>query len=138
MVDRFPRRQIMLYTQTVQMILAFPLPALTFTGTVQFWHIVILAFSLGVTNALDTPARLGLIVELVGREDLQSGIALGSIINSGSRVFGPTAAGVALVLVGPVWCFFINGLRFRAVFVSLILIVVPFAINHTTNNAPPP
>ncbi len=135
-VERFPRRQIMLYTQTVQMILAFTLSALTFTGTVQVWHIVILAFILGVTNALDTPARLGLIVELVGREDLQSGIALGSIINSGSRVLGPTAAGVALVLVGPVWCFFINGLSFLAVIVSLILMEVPFAIKQTTNSAP--
>src|SRR5579885_2168176 len=80
-VERFPRRQIMICTQTMQMLLAFILSVLTFTGTVQVWHIVILAFLLGVSNALDTPARLGLIVELVGREDLHSGIALGSIIN---------------------------------------------------------
>jgi MFS family permease len=135
-VERFPRRRIMLCTQTVQMVLAFTLSALTFTGTVQVWHVVILAFLLGATNALDTPARLGLIMELVGREDLHSGIALGSIINSGSRVLGPTAAGLALVWVGPAWCFFINGLSFLAVIISLFLMEVPFAIRHTANIQP--
>jgi MFS family permease len=135
-VDRFPRRQIMLCTQTIQMLLAFILSALTFTGTIQIWHIVILAVVIGATNALDTPTRMGLIVELVGREDLHSGIALGSIINSGSRVLGPTAAGIALVWVGPAWCFFINGLSFLAVIISLLIIEVPFAIEHATNIKP--
>src|SRR5260370_13119210 len=125
----------MVYAENVQMILAFAMSALTFTGTVQVWHIVILAFILGVTNALDTPARLGLIVELVGREDLQSGIALGSIINSASRVLGPTAAGVALVLVGPVWCFFLNGLSFLPVVVGLVLMAVPFSLMQLTTTA---
>src|SRR5258708_8977420 len=73
---------------------------------------------------------------MVGRDDLQSGIALISILNSGSRVFGPAAAGVALKFVGPSWCFFINGLSFLAVIASLLIMKVPFAINHVSDTHP--
>src|SRR3954452_10418438 len=62
-VERIPRRILIMFTQTVQMVLAFVLSALTFSGTVQVWHIVLLAFLLGATNALDFPARQVFIVE---------------------------------------------------------------------------
>ncbi len=61
-VESVPRRQIMLVTQTVQMVLAFILAALTFSGKVQVWHIVTLAFVLGLTNAVDAPARQTFVV----------------------------------------------------------------------------
>jgi MFS family permease len=135
-VERFPRREMMLFTQTAQMILAFILSALTFSNTVQVWHIVVLALLLGVSNTLDTPARLTLVTEMVGLEDLPSGIALNSILNSGSRVLGPAAAGIALKLVGPAWCFFINGTSFLAVIASLALIKVLHPI-HRVGTAKP-
>ena len=71
------------------MVLAFVLAALTFAGTVQVWHIVVLAVLLGVVNVVDLPARQTFVVEMVGKEDLYSGIALNSIMNSLGRVLGP-------------------------------------------------
>jgi len=56
-VDRFPRRTVLICTQGSQMILAFILAWLSFAGIVQVWQIVVLAFLLGVTNAFDVPAR---------------------------------------------------------------------------------
>jgi MFS family permease len=135
-LERFPRRQIMLLTQTVQMGLAFILSALTFTATVQVWHIVALAFMLGLTNAIDAPARQMFVLEVVGRDDLQSGIALNSLLNSGSRLLGPAAAGIALVKIGPAWCFLLNGLSFLAVIASLVIMQVPFAIRRISQSAP--
>ena len=43
---------------------------------------------LGVTNALDMPARQTFVVEVVGSDQLPSGIALNSVLNSASRVLG--------------------------------------------------
>src|SRR5215813_6142342 len=68
-VDRFPRRRILLVSQTVQMILALILALLTFANTVQVWHIVVLAFCLGIVNAVDAPSRHAIIVDLVGHKD---------------------------------------------------------------------
>ena len=100
MLDRAPLRRILLGTQTAQMTLAFILAALVFVNQVQIWHVVTLAFLLGVTNAIDAPARQAIITEIVSRDNLQSGITLNSILFNASRAVGPAAAGVALVAVG--------------------------------------
>jgi len=130
-VDRFPRRVVLIFTQGSQMILAFILAWLTFAGTVQVWHIVALAFALGVTNAFDVPARQLIIMEMVGPKDMNSGITLNSIMNNGGRILGPALAGVLLVQIGTAWCFFLNGLSFIAVLISLFLLKVPFAVKST-------
>ena len=135
-VERVPRRTVLIWTQTIQMFLAFILAALTFTNLIQVWHIVILAMLLGVTNAFDTPARQAFVVEIVGREDMYSGIALNSIMNSLGRVLGPTAAGIALVQFGASWCFLFNGVSFLAVLFSLIIMKVPFAIKALGKSSP--
>lgn len=135
-VERIPRRRLMIVTQTVQMLLAFILAGLVFAQIVQPWHIVVLALFLGITNAFDQPARQTFVVEMVGREDLHSGITLNSMLNSGSRMLGPAAAGVALHLVGAGWCFLLNGLSFLAVIASLLIMHVPFAIQRVRKSAP--
>jgi MFS family permease len=123
-VDRTSRRTILLVTQTIQMILAFILAALTFSGNIQVVHIVILAFLQGVTNAIDAPSRQTIIVDLVGRDDLSSGIALNSIMFNMSRIVGPAIAGIVLAEVGAAWCFFFNGVSFLAVLAMLFIMQV--------------
>ena len=121
-VDRFPRRTMLLCTQTIQMILAFILALLVFTETVQVWHITLLALLLGVTRCVDAPARQAFIKDMVGADDMSSGITLSSIMVNGGRVVGPALAGILLATVGAGWCFFINGASFLAVLVSLLVI----------------
>ncbi len=135
-VDRFPRRRLLLISQTVQMILALILAALTFTHTVQVWHIMALAFALGIVNAVDAPSRHAIIVDLVGHDDLPSGIVLNSVMFNGSRVVGPVAAGIALTQVGPAWCFLLNGLSFLAVIFMLFIMRFPNNIHSTGDFAP--
>ncbi|MEO8393829.1 MAG: MFS transporter [Chloroflexota bacterium] len=130
-IDRFPRRKILMCTQGAQMILAFLLAWLTFAGTVQVWHIVVLAAGLGITNAFDVPARQLIIMEMVGPKDMNSGITLNSIMNNGGRILGPAIAGVLLVQIGASWCFLLNGLSFIAVLVCLFLMKVPYALKST-------
>jgi MFS family permease len=118
-VERMPRRRLMLITQVIQMMLAFILAALVFTNAVQIWHIVVLATLLGITNAFDAPARQTFIVDLIGKDLLPSGIAMNSIIVNGSRVLGPTVAGIFLATFGAAWCFLLNGLSFLCVIGTL-------------------
>lgn len=135
LVERIPRRRLMMITQTIQLVLAAILAFLTFTGAIQVWHNVVLAFCLGVTNALDMPARQTLVVEVVGREDMSSGIALTSILNSTGRVLGPTVAGLVLVQFGPAVCFLLNSLSFVAVLISLFFMKVPYAIKRVSESS---
>jgi|GEM_PF-5743310 len=56
------------------MALAFLLAGLTFGGMVRPWHIVTLAFALGIANAFDAPARQVFVWELVSVEDLTNAV----------------------------------------------------------------
>jgi MFS family permease len=119
--DRIPRRTLMIVTQTAMMLLAFVLAALAFAGVVQPWHIIVLAFLLGIANSFDAPARVALVSELVDKEDLSNAIALNGTMFNGATAFGPAIAGLVYAAFGPAWCFTINGLSFIAVIVALAL-----------------
>jgi MFS family permease len=118
--DRMSRRTLMLITQTAMMILAFLLAGLVFTDLVRPWHIVALAFLLGIANAFDGPARLAFVVELVDREDLTNAIALNATMFNLATATGPAMAGLTYALIGPAWCFLLNGLSFLAVIWALL------------------
>lgn len=119
--DRIPRRTLLIITQSFMMFLAFVLAALVFTEIVQPWHILVLAFLLGVANAFDAPARQSFVLELVSREQLTNAIALNSGIFNSGTVVGPAIAGLTYAAIGPAWCFTINGLSFLAVITALVL-----------------
>jgi MFS family permease len=118
--DRISRRNLMVITQSVMLVLAFILAALTFTKAVQPWHIIVLAFLLGVANAFDAPARIAFVTELVSREDMTNAIALNSTMFNIATVVGPSVAGLTYAAFGPAWCFTLNGISFIAVIVALL------------------
>jgi MFS family permease len=117
--DRVRRRTLLIITQTAMMVLAFSLAALTFLDIVKPWEIILLACLLGVANAFDAPARHAFVPDMVGRDDLTNAIALNSTIFNSATTIGPAVAGITYALVGPAWCFMINGLSFIAVIGSL-------------------
>ncbi len=127
-VDRVPKRTLLVITQIIMMILAFALAALYFLNVVQVWHIVVMAALLGVANSFDAPARQAFVVEMVGREHLINGIAMNSIMFNGARVVGPALGGLLLAAVGAGWCFFFNGVSFLAVIAGLLAMRIPAAL----------
>jgi MFS family permease len=125
LVDRFPKRTVLLITQTSLAVLAIILATLTYFKVVQFWHIVVLACLLGLVNTLDMPTRQSFFVEMVGREDLMNAIALNSTVFNLARFVGPAIAGVLIGWVGIGACFYLNALSFLAVIAGLWLMKVP-------------
>jgi MFS family permease len=124
-VDRMPRRRLLMMTQSGAMILAFIMAALAFANIIQEWHVVVLAALLGVVNAFDAPARQAIVPELVGKADLPNAIAMNSMMFNSARVIGPAVAGLVLAAVGAAWCFTINGISFLAVLLGLWLMNLP-------------
>jgi MFS family permease len=117
--DRVPRRTLLVITQSVMMVLAFVLAGLTFFHVVQPWHVVLLAFGLGIANSFDAPARQAFVSEMVPREDLTNAIALNATMFHTATAIGPAAAGLTYALFGASACFAINGISFIAVIVAL-------------------
>jgi MFS family permease len=117
--DRVPRRTLMIITQSSMMLLAFILAALSFLNLVQPWHILVLAFLLGIANAFDVPARQAFVLEMVDREDMTNAIALNATMFNLGAIVGPAVAGLTYALIGPAWCFTLNGISFIAVIIAL-------------------
>lgn len=134
--DRVPRRTLMVITQSSMLVLAFVMAILTFTSSIQWWHIIILTFLLGVSNAFDAPARQAFVLEMVDREDMTNAIALNSTMFNSALVLGPAFGGLVYAWVGPGWCFTINGISFVAVIIALLLMrlkpFVPIPSNGNT------
>jgi len=134
--DRVPKRRLILATQTAMMALAFVLAADVFAGTVQWWHIAILAFLLGTANAFDAPTRQAFVVEMVGRKELTNAIALNSAMFNAARIIGPALAGVTLAAVGAQWCFVLNGVSFLAVIAGLLMMDVKPYVGAASTDSP--
>jgi MFS family permease len=133
LADRFDKRSLLLVTQVAAMIQAATLFGLTFSGSIEIWHIQVLALLLGVSSAFDMPVRQSLVAEVVPRDDLLQAIALNSASFNLARVVGPAIAGVTLALFGSAFNFGVNTLTYTAVLAGLLL------IDPTTLlRAPPP
>lgn len=119
--DRWPKRRIVLVTQSAAMLQAFALWALVASSSVQLWQIYVLAMLLGLTTSLDQPTRSAFVVELVGREDLPNAVALNSSFANLTRIVGPALGGLLIATRGVGELFLLNGLSFLAMIVALAL-----------------
>lgn len=122
LVDRYKKRNILLVSQGLLLLLALILAILTQTHWVSFWHILLLALALGVINTIAVPARQSFFIELVGKEDFLNAIALNSSIFNLSRILGPAIGGLLIGWVGLAPCFYINAASYVPVLITLLMI----------------
>lgn len=123
--DLIDKRRLLLFTQSMSMLLAFLYAFLTYFGVIQVWMIVLLAFCSGTVISFDQPTRSALIPVLVPREKLMNAISLQSTIFNGASVFGPALAGVTIGIIGYAGNFFLNGVSYLGVLFALYVMHVP-------------
>jgi MFS family permease len=123
--DRVNKRKLLMVTQTIMMLLAFVLAALSWFKVITVWEVVVLSFLNGMAMAMNAPSYQALVPRLVPREDLTNAIALNSAQFNMSRILGPTLGGYAMALVGVAGNFFLNGVSFLAVLWALTRIRYP-------------
>lgn len=125
LADRFPRRWLIVITQSLMMFQAFLLAWLTWSGHVQVWHVWVMAMLLAAFQMVDVPARQAFVVEMVGEEDLGNAIALNSSLFNFARIIGPSLAGLVVATLGEAMAFFLNGVSFLAVIAGLLAMRLP-------------
>ena len=136
-VDRYPVDKLILVTQSYFMIGALILAILTWLDLVQYWHILVLSFLLGIGNALDMPARQAFVVQLVDddKNDLLNAIGLNSTLFNIARIIGPALGGIIVATLGEAPAFAVNGVSYLAVILALLLMRIP--IYQKTSDAKP-
>ena len=123
--DRYPRQKLILITESVLMLQALIMAGLIWFDLIQVWHVIVLSFIYGAASAVEQPARLAFIVDVVGKEDLSNAVALNASGVNVGRILGPAVAGVIIAAFGEAACFLLNGISFLAVILALIAIRLP-------------
>lgn len=118
-VDRYTKKNLLILTQTIQMIQALVLAILVFSGHIVYWEILVLAILLGLANTLDIPARQSFIPELVNRKDLRSAIGLNMVVFNSARIVGPALSALLMAQFGIGFLFLLNGISFIPVIIYL-------------------
>ncbi|SDP11781.1 Predicted arabinose efflux permease, MFS family [Nakamurella panacisegetis] len=119
--DRYPKRRLLLITQTSMGLLAAVLAILTLTGHVHVWHVYLIALGLGLATVVDNPARQTFVNEMVPHDLVRNAVSLNSGNFQLARMLGPAVAGVVISLVGSGWAFAINAVTYLAVLAGLML-----------------
>ncbi len=121
-VDRLDRRQVLVWTQTLSMVQALALAALTLSGHITIPLLLVLSVMQGCINAFDMPGRQSFMVKMVDdKRDLQNAIAINSSMVNVARLIGPSLAGMLIAVSSEGWCFLIDGISYIAVIASLLL-----------------
>lgn len=123
--DRRNKHRMVLFLQTGMLLEALTLAILTATGHVTVHWIMVLAIMAGIFSAFEIPARQAFVVEMVGKEDLFTAVAINSTVFNGTRVIGPAVAGVLLAAAGAAACFFVNAASYLAVLGGLLAMRLP-------------
>lgn len=122
--DRFPKRRVLQVTQVMMAVPSALLGVLAVTGSVEVWHVYLLAFVFGVGTAFDAPARQAFVSEIVDEDDLTNAVGLNSASFNAARLVGPALAGVLIALLGggvegTGWVILVNALSYLPVVLVL-------------------
>lgn len=131
LADRLNRRRMVIAAQSVMMAQAIVLTVLVLSGSVAYWHVLLLSAVFGCASAFDIPARQSFLLEMIeSREDLPNAIALNSSMFNGARLIGPAIAGFMIARFGEGIAFLINALSYAPVILALLLMRVASRANQ--------
>jgi MFS family permease len=119
-VDRRAKRRLLLVTQSSLAAVSLVLGVLVLSGAIRLWMVFTVAVVFGALTALDNPARLAFISEMVGDRLIRNAVTLNSTLVNVGRAIGPIVAASLVSAVGVGWCFIANAASFGAVIASLV------------------
>ncbi|TAP41048.1 MFS transporter [Arthrobacter sp. S39] len=108
LVDIFPKRSVMMVCQSVIVLLALGLAAWDATGGITVWIVYGSCIALGITSAIDGPARQVFVNEVVGDAGLRPAIGLNNAIGQLGAMAGPALGGVVIAHAGSAAAFASN------------------------------
>jgi MFS family permease len=136
LADRTDKRRALAWVNTLSAFSALFLGSLVYFDLIRLWHVVLFALAAGIINSFDVPIRQSFNVEMVGREDLPSAIALNSTAFNMARVAGPAVGGFLIHQFSIAGCFLVNALSFVAIIVALAMMNLPPFAAQEANKVP--
>jgi MFS family permease len=125
LIDRLPRRKLIMATQAGLMAQAAVFGLLALSGQIRLWHIILLYFVFGSLLAVDHPARRAFVVDLVERNALANAVALNATLFNVSSLIGFVASGLLIAAIGAGSAMLLNSVTYLFPITALALMRVP-------------
>jgi MFS family permease len=120
--DRYPRRTVLLVTQTVQMVAAFALWGIWISGQATLGSILAALFVSAVASGINITSWQAFVPSLVPEASLVNAVRLNSIQFTAARAIGPAIAGLVLSRFGAGTTFLVNAVTFLFVIAALLAV----------------
>lgn len=119
--DAFSKRKVMLVSQSFMAFFALLMGVWVLHGSMELWHMYVLATLSGVASAVDAPARQAFVSEMVPKEKLTNAVGLNSASFHFGRLLGPATAGLLIAAFSTGPTLIINAFTFIAVIIALLM-----------------
>jgi len=123
--DRFGRRRVIQLSNVVSGLSQATVATLLLTGTAELWQLAVLSAVNGIASAAAMPALMGLVPQLVPREQLQQANVLLSLTRATLMVVGPSVSAGLVITVGPGWALAIDAATWLVSAAMLTRIRIP-------------
>lgn len=132
--DRINRKQLLIATQTLMTLSVGILLWLSFVNLMNPWHLLAASLLIGIIQGIDMPTRSALIPALIpNKKYLMNGLALGSAVWQGTRIFGPSLGGFLIKFVGSTSSFAVVTFTFFIGTILLSVLKIPHITRETGN-----
>ena len=119
LADRFNKRKVLMATNFIAGLTSLSLGLLVITDSVQIWHVMVIAFALGLADATDKPVRQSFVSEMVGVTDMPNAVSLNSANFNFGRLLGPALSGLLIAAFGTGPAFLINAFTYVLVIIVM-------------------
>ncbi|MGH7770679.1 MAG: MFS transporter [Candidatus Binatia bacterium] len=123
--DRMDRRKLMLNAEYVLVLATLGMGGVVASGLLQVWHLFLFTLITGIAWSFNEPVRQSLIPNVVPKEELMNAVALNSAGFNLNKVIGPALGGLLIALFGAAGNFFVQGVAYMGVLVTIYLMRVP-------------
>ncbi|WP_204357778.1 MFS transporter [Streptomyces sp. ICC1] len=121
LADRYDKRALLVLANIAAGTLALLMGLLLLSGAERLWHVYVFALALGTVNAVETPARMSFVSEMVGPDLLPNASAMSAAYFNVARIAGPAIAGVAISGFGVVSVVLLNAVSYVATVTALLV-----------------
>lgn len=119
--DILDRRLVLLWAQLAMLAASLLLAALTATGLIGPWSLLVCTFVLGTGAALQSPAYQAVVRELVPMRILGAAVVLNGVSFNFARAVGPALGGAIVATAGAEGAFLANAVSYLPLVLVLVL-----------------
>lgn len=122
LVDRLPRRRVILVSDVASAFVTAVIAVLGFTGALRIEHLYIASAFFGVAFSFVGPAISAIIPELIPQDILVPGNAVRGLSRQVAQVGGPVIGGAIVAFAGPPMAFAVDAASFVVSFCAVWLV----------------